>query len=98
MKWIAVARVPSSEPRAASPAAGAASGHARGGRRRETYVLYCDDSGGEDDALRSAASVSGPARVLLALERELRRVLRVAGMEELKWVGLRTREPRLQAA
>jgi hypothetical protein len=66
--------------------------------RRETYVLYCDDSGGEDDALRSAASVSGPARVLLALERELRRVLRVAGMDELKWAGLRTREPRLQAA
>jgi len=81
-------------------AAGAGSGPARvgGRRRRETYVLYCDDSGGEDDTLRSAASVSGPARVLLALERELRRVLRVAGMDELKWVGLRTREPRLQAA
>jgi hypothetical protein len=62
------------------------------------YVLYCDDSGGEEDVLRSASSVSGPARVLLALERELRRVLRAAGMKELKWTGLRTREPRLQAA
>lgn len=71
---------------------------ARGRGRREAYVLYCDDSGGEDDALRSAASVSGPARVLLALERELRRVLRAAGMKELKWAAVRTREPRLQAA
>lgn len=65
---------------------------------KAAYALYCDDSGGEDDALRSAACVSGPARVLLALERELRQVLRIAGMRELKWSALRTRAARLQAA
>ncbi|HTB23252.1 MAG TPA: hypothetical protein VK914_11165 [bacterium] len=73
-------------------------GGSAGLRKPADYVLYCDDSGGEEDALRSAASISGPAKVLLALERELRRVLRAAGMKELKWTGLRTREPRLQAA
>jgi hypothetical protein len=70
----------------------------RARRRREAYALYCDDSGSQDDALRSVASISGPARVLLALERELRQVLKLAGMRELKWTGLRKRAQRLQAA
>lgn len=70
----------------------------RQGRRREAYALYCDDSGSQEDALRSVASISGPARVLLALERELRQVLRVAGMRELKWTAMRKRVSRLQAA
>lgn len=68
------------------------------GTRREAYALYCDDSGGEADRVRSVAGVSGPARVMLALERDLRQILRVAGMRELKWTAMRKREGRLQAA
>lgn len=61
-------------------------------------VLYADDSGGEGDALRSLAVLSGPSRSLLALERELRKVLSLYGVRELKWAGLRTKPAKLQAA
>lgn len=61
-------------------------------------VLYADDSGGEADALRSLAVLSGPASVLLSLERDLRKVLQVYGLKELKWASLRTRPARLLAA
>lgn len=62
------------------------------------FLLYCDDSGGEEDAVRAVAAVSGPAKVLLALERGLRRVLALEGVAELKWAALRTRPARLRAA
>jgi hypothetical protein len=61
-------------------------------------VLYADDSGGEGDALRSLAVLSGPSRSLLALERELRKVLSLYGVRELKWAGLRTKARKLHAA
>lgn len=67
-------------------------------RRRQPYRLYCDDSGGEEDVLRAVAAVSGPAGMLIALERELRRALDLAGVPEVKWAGLRTRAGRLEAA
>lgn len=67
-------------------------------RRREAYLLYGDDSGGEDDQLRSVAAISGPARVLVALERDLRKALSLCKAPELKWAELRTRPERLEAA
>lgn len=65
---------------------------------KPAFLLYCDDSGGEEDAVRAVAAVSGPAPVLLALERELRRVLALEGVAELKWSALRTRPTRLRVA
>jgi hypothetical protein len=65
---------------------------------RPPYALFCDDSGGEDDDLRAVAAVSGPTWALLELERSLRGVLDVVGMEELKWTALRTRPRRFEAA
>jgi len=62
------------------------------------YLLYCDDSGGEDAAVRAVASVSGPAKVLLLLERDLRRILALERVAEMKWAALRTRPARLRAA
>lgn len=67
-------------------------------RWRGPGLLYADDSGGDADALRSLAVLSGPARVLLALERDLRQALKLYGVDELKWAALRTRKDRLQAA
>ena len=67
-------------------------------RRREAYLLYADDSGGEADELRSVAAISGPARVLVALERDLRKALSLSRAAELKWAELRTRPERLEAA
>jgi hypothetical protein len=63
-----------------------------------TGILYADDSGGERDALRSLAVLSGPSRTLLALERELRKVLSLYHVRELKWTGLRTKAAKLHAA
>ncbi|HTB33282.1 MAG TPA: hypothetical protein VK842_00320 [bacterium] len=62
------------------------------------YLIYSDDSGGEADAYRAISTLSGPAQVLLALERELRRVLALERVDELKWSALRTRPARLRAA
>lgn len=61
-------------------------------------LLFADDSGGEGDDLRSLAVLSGPAPVLLALERDLRKALDLHGVDELRWAALRTRRERLQAA
>jgi hypothetical protein len=61
-------------------------------------VLFADDSGSDADALRSLAVLSGPARVFLALERDLRKALALHGVRELKWTAVRTRPARLQAA
>jgi len=66
--------------------------------RREAYLLYADDSGGEADEMRSVAAISGPARVLVALERDLRKALSITKAPELKWAELRTRYERLEAA
>lgn len=68
------------------------------GRWRGPGLIYADDSGGEADALRSLAVLSGPAKVLLALERDLRQALKLYGVAELKWAALRTKPQRLQAA
>ncbi|HXC64133.1 MAG TPA: hypothetical protein VNZ67_07225 [bacterium] len=65
---------------------------------KPAFFIYSDDSGGEADAYRAVSSLSGPARVLLALERELRRVLALERVDELKWSTLRTRPARLRAA
>jgi hypothetical protein len=65
---------------------------------KPSYLCYCDDSGGEDDAYRAVAAISGPATVLLPMERSLRKVLSLEGVDELKWVNLRTRPARLRAA
>jgi hypothetical protein len=65
---------------------------------KPSYLCYCDDSGGEDDAFRAVAAISGPATVLLPMERSLRKVLSLEGVEELKWAALRTRPARLRAA
>jgi hypothetical protein len=62
------------------------------------YLIYSDDSGGEADAFRAVSTLSGPAKVLLALERELRQVLALGRVDELKWSALRTRPARLRAA
>jgi hypothetical protein len=65
---------------------------------RPGFLIYSDDSGGEADRFRALSTLSGPARVLLALERELRRVLALEQVDELKWSALRTRPARLRAA
>ena len=65
---------------------------------KPSYLCYCDDSGGEDDAYRAVAAISGPATVLLPMERSLRKVLSLEGVDELKWANLRTRPARLRAA
>jgi hypothetical protein len=67
-------------------------------KRARIGVLFADDSGGEADALRSLAVLSGPSHGLLALERELRKVLALFRVKELKWAGLRTKAAKLQAA
>lgn len=61
-------------------------------------LIYADDSGGETDRLRSLAALSGPASVFVTLERDLRAILRLHQVRELKWAALRTRPDRLQAA
>ncbi|HXB96715.1 MAG TPA: hypothetical protein VNZ54_01600 [bacterium] len=65
---------------------------------KPAYLIYSDDSGGEADAFRAVCTLSGPAKVLLALERELRRVLALERVDELKWSALRTRPARLRTA
>ena len=65
---------------------------------KPAFLIYSDDSGGEADTLRAVSTVSGPAKVLLALERELRRVLALERVDELKWSTLRTRPARLRTA
>lgn len=67
-------------------------------RREGPGLVYADDSGGDADALRSLAALSGPAKVLLALERDLRKAQSLYGVRELKWAELRTKPARFQAA
>ncbi len=61
-------------------------------------MIAADESGNAEDDLRVLAGLSGRVKDLLALERELRDVLRRHRLTEVKWSSSRTRTPRLEAA